>query len=59
MDRELSAFLNEFPGLHLGGQEDSHNKRRKYLKVFRIHQIPKDKVHPCVQTDIICISGML
>ena len=57
MDRELSAFLNEFPDLHLGGQDDFRNERRKYLEVFGIHKLPKDKVHPIQEVGFTAIRG--
>ena len=51
----ISAFLQKFPDMHLGGQEDFHNERRKHLEVFGIHNIPKDKVHPINEVEFTAI----
>ena len=42
----VSSLHKKFQDLHLGGQEDFRDERRKHLEVFRIHKIPKDEVQP-------------
>ena len=53
----VAAFLKEFPDLHLGGQEDFHDERRKHLEVFGIHNIPQEKVQPIHDVEFTAISG--
>ena len=53
----VAAFLKKFPVLHLGGQEDFHDERRKHLEVFGIHKIPKDEVHPIHEVEFTAIRG--
>ena len=57
LDGSISAFLKEFPDLHLGGQEDFHDERRKHLEVFGIHKIPKDKIYPIHNVEFTAIRG--
>ncbi len=57
LEDSISAFLKQFPDLHLGGQEDFHDERRKHLEVFGIHRIPKDKVHPIHDVEFTAIRG--
>lgn len=53
----VSSFLEQFPALHLGGQEDFHDERSKHLGIFGIHGIPKDKVNPIHDVEFTAIRG--
>jgi acetyl esterase/lipase len=51
----IKAFLKDHPDLHLGGEEDFHEERRKHLEVYGIHAIPKEKVHPIGDVEFIAL----
>lgn len=53
----VAKFLKEHPDLHLGGQADFHDERSHHLKVFGIHNIPKDKIHPIHEIEFTAIRG--
>lgn len=53
----IQTFLKDHPDLHLGGQEDFHDERNHHLKVFGIHKIPKDKVHPIGEVEFTAVRG--
>lgn len=57
LDDSVSEFLKRFPDLHLGGQEDFHEERRKHLEVFGIHKIAEDKLHPIHHVEFTAIRG--
>ena len=57
LNSSVSSFLEKFPDLRLGGQEDFHDERRKHLEVFGIQEIPKDKVHPIHDVEFTAIRG--
>ncbi|WVR08950.1 hypothetical protein IAU60_006009 [Kwoniella sp. DSM 27419] len=53
----IKAFLEKFPDLHLGGQEDFHAERAHHLEVFGFHNIPVDKVHPIGDVEFTAVRG--
>lgn len=57
LNESVSSFLEQFPDLHLGGQEDFHDERCKHLGVFGIHNLPLNKVHPIHNVEFTAIRG--
>ncbi|KAL3477182.1 Alpha/Beta hydrolase protein [Aspergillus californicus] len=57
LNDSISSFLQQFPDLHLGGQEDFHDERRKHLNAFGIHSLPSDRVHPIHDVEFTAIRG--
>ncbi|KAE9405707.1 hypothetical protein BT96DRAFT_915913 [Gymnopus androsaceus JB14] len=53
----IDAFLKANPDLHLGGEQDFHGERAHHLKVFGMHNIPKDKVHPIGEVECAGFRG--
>ncbi|KAK4501220.1 hypothetical protein PRZ48_007027 [Zasmidium cellare] len=57
LDQSVAAFLQKFPDLHLGGRGDFHDERAHHLKVFGIHNVPKDKINPIHEVEHTAVSG--
>lgn len=53
----IKTFLKDHPDLHLGGEKDFHEERRKHLEVFGIHSIPKERVHPIGEVEFTALRG--
>ncbi|KAJ9621907.1 hypothetical protein H2203_006787 [Taxawa tesnikishii (nom. ined.)] len=53
----ISKFLKDHPDLHLGGEGDFHAERLHHEKVFSIHNLPKDKVHPIGDVEFTALRG--
>ncbi|KAH7026881.1 lipase/esterase [Macrophomina phaseolina] len=53
----IQSFLTSHPDLHLGGTDPYPQERAHHLRVFGIHAISKDKIHPIGSVEFTAIRG--
>lgn len=55
--QSIKEFLKDQADLHLGGQEDFHQERRRHLEVFGFHALPEKLQAPIGRVEFAGVRG--